>query len=935
MQQHQRRFPGAAEIAMNESQHPASSEAAPGAGEENSGRPALPSPRGPRRFSPRYTLAPLRNVFRSMTPPAEPKLTPMMQQYFEVKRGLPRDTLLLFRLGDFFELFFDDAVAASKLLGITLTKRGDTPMAGIPAHAVDNYVSKLLAAGKKVALCDQAEPAKAGKLVRRQLTRILSPGTTLAANQLEAVRNHYLAALAFDKHGLHAAWLDLSTGEFRVATDPHIANLLPVLTALAPAELLVIEGERERWAAAPHDQVAVHALCAFCRDRLVSELPGYHFDATSGAKTVMDTLGVLNLQGFGLAHSHPGLGPAGALVHYATENLCAKPENLRGLQEYRSTRTLLLDPATLRNLEIFQSTRGTRDGSLLHAINRTATPPGARLLERWLAAPTLELAEIQRRQNLVGELLRQPTRLAELHELLTQVRDIPRILGRLQNRLRNPRELGGVRDTLAQLPPIKAALSAFSAQPSAPAASAPASGSDLQLSTLNSQLHELPHLRQLLASALAAELPNDLADGNYIAPGHDAELDRLRSLTTDNKTWLSDLERAEQERTGIRSLKVRFTSNFGYYIEVTKANLHLVPADYIRRQTTVGGERYVTEALKQKEKEIFHAEENALARELALFNGLVARVLDESIPLQQTADALAELDVLTGWALLAREWDYCLPVLDEGDVLEIAEGRHPVVEQMLRSLDTAAARGAGAGFVPNDTLLACDDAQIALLTGPNMAGKSTYIRQVALITLMAQIGCWTPAKSCRVGLVDRIFSRVGASDDLARGNSTFMVEMNETANILNNATDRSLIILDEIGRGTSTYDGLSIAWAVVEHLHRSAERGPRTLFATHYQELTQLEKHLGRLRNFSVAVKEWNDDIVFVRRVIPGAADRSYGIQVARLAGLPLSVIDRAKTILAKLESDDTAVTLPAAPAAKPKKKISVAPADDAQLNLL
>ncbi len=853
------------------------------------------------------------------------KLTPMMQQYFEVKRGLPKDTLLLFRLGDFFEMFFDDAIVASKLLGLTLTKRQDHPMAGLPSQALDNYVNKLLAHGKKVAICDQAEPAKAGKLVRRQLTRILSPGTTLAANQLDAARNHYLCAVALDKHGLHAAWLDLSTGEFRVATDADIANLLPVLTALDPAELLMIDGERERWQAAPHDQTATHALHAFAATRLVTELPGYHFDTSTGAKTVIDTLGVLNLQGFGLAHSHPALGPAGALVYYATENLCAKPENLRGLQEYRSARTLLLDPATLRNLEIFASSRGARDGSLLSAINRTGTAAGARLLERWLAAPTLDLAEITRRQSLVGELLAQPTRLASLRELLGNVRDIPRILGRLQNRLRNPRELGGIRDTLAQVPTLKTELSSFGA-----------SGSISQLSTLSSQLQELPALRQLLLGALADELPNDLADGNYLRGGYDAELDRLRSLTTNNKTWLSDLERAEQERTGIRSLKVRFTNNFGYYIEITKANLHLVPADYIRRQTTVGGERYVTESLKQKEKEIFHAEENAATRELELFNQLVATVLDDSLALAHTADALAELDVLAGWALLAREWDYCLPTIDEGDILEITEGRHPVVEQMLRSPDTTVARGASAAFVPNDTLLACDDAQIVLLTGPNMAGKSTYIRQIALITLLAQVGCWVPAKACRVGLVDRIFSRVGASDDLARGNSTFMVEMNETANILNNATDRSLIILDEIGRGTSTYDGLSIAWAVVEHLHRAADRGARTLFATHYQELTQLAKHLPRLRNFSVAVKEWNDDIVFVRRVVPGAADRSYGIQVARLAGLPLSVIDRAKTILAKLESDDTDVSLPAVtPQAKPKKKISVTPTDDAQLSLL
>ena len=849
----------------------------------------------------------------------EPKLTPMMQQYFEVKRGLPRDTILLFRLGDFFEMFFDDPVLASRLLGLTLTKRQEHPMAGIPAHACDNYVSKLLAAGKKVAICDQAETAQAGRLVRRQLTRILSPGTMLAANQLDAARNHYLCALTLDAHGLHAAWLDLSTGEFRVATDTHIANLLPVLTALDPAELLVVEGALARWAAAPHEQTELHALHAFCTARLCTELSGYHFETATGAKTVMDTLGVLNLQGFGLVHSHPALGPAGALVFYATENLCAKPENLRGLQEYRSARTLLLDPATLRNLEIFSSIRGTREASLLGAINRTTTATGARLLERWLAAPTLDLGEINRRQSLVGELLGQPSRLAALRESLASVRDIPRILGRLQNRLRNPRELGGIRDTLVQLPALRTELAGFGGQVA---------------TAYQSRLAELPALRELLQRGLANELPNDLADGNYIRAGHDPRLDELRTLTSGNKTWLSDLERAEQERTSIRSLKVRFTNNFGYYIEITKTNLHLVPADYIRRQTTVGGERYVTEALKLKEKEIFHAEENALARELELFNALVAAILDESVALAQTADALAELDVLAGWAVLAREWNYCRPSLDESDALEITEGRHPVVEQMLKAPDVALARGTSQAFVPNDTLLACDDAQIALITGPNMAGKSTYIRQVALITLLAQVGCWVPAKVCRIGLVDRIFSRVGASDDLARGNSTFMVEMNETANILNNATSRSLIILDEIGRGTSTYDGLSIAWAVVEHLHRDAEGGPRTLFATHYQELTQLEQHLPRLRNFSVAVKEWNDDIVFVRRVVPGAADRSYGIQVARLAGLPLSVIDRAKTILSKLESDDASVSVPS-PQARPKKKITVAPPDDSQLNLL
>ncbi len=851
--------------------------------------------------------------------PESEKTTPMMQQYLEVKRGLPRGTMLLFRLGDFFEMFFEDAVDASRLLGLTLTKRQDHPMAGIPYHAVDSYATKLLGAGRKVAICDQQEAARPGKLVRRQLTRILSPGTTIAAGQLEAVRNHYLAAVAIDPRGLHAAWLDLSTGEFKVATDPKVENLLPVLAALAPDELLVAEGEPARWQAAPHGETAVHGLHAFAAGRMCSELPGYHFDPNSGARDVMAALGVLNLNGYGIDAAHPALGPAEALVRYATENLCAKPQNLRGLQEYRSARTLLLDPATLRNLEIFASSRGVRDDSLMAAVDRTSSSAGTRLLERWLAAPTLDLPEIRRRQALVGELSAQPARLAGLRERLARVRDIPRILGRLQNRLRTPRELGGIRDTLRELPEIKAAVASV--------------GPAREVAELGSRLADLPHLDAKLSSALSDELPAALEDGNFIRPGYDAELDRLRELTSGNRTWLSDLEKSEQERTGIRSLKVRFTNNFGYYIEVTKANLHLVPADYVRRQTTVGGERYVTEDLRRKEKEIFHAEENALNRERELFQGLLEAVLGESQALTRTADALAELDVIAGWAVLAREWDYCRPEVDESGVLEVVEGRHPVVEQMLRS---PGARPAGAGpeFVPNDATLSCEETQIALITGPNMAGKSTYIRQVALIALLAHIGCWVPARSCRMGLVDRIFSRVGASDDLARGNSTFMVEMNETANILNNATERSLIILDEIGRGTSTYDGLSIAWAVVEHLHRDPERGPRTLFATHYQELTQLEGHLPRLRNFSVAVKEWNEDIVFVRRVVPGATDRSYGIQVARLEGLPISVIDRAKAILGRLESDEASVTV-SAPQARPKKKITVAPPEDSQMKLL
>ena len=481
---------------------------------------------------------------------------------------------------------------------------------------------------------------------------------------------------------------------------------------------------------------------------------------------------------------------------------------------------------------------------------------------------------------------------------LKGIRDIERILGRLQNRMRNPRELGGISDTLAALPGIAGTLLEFPETP---------------VAAIAARIHDFEPLSELLNRSLADELPGKIDDGGTIRDGYDDELDRIRSLTRDSQQWLTEFELAEQARTGIKNLRIRFNGAFGYFIEVTKANVALVPDDYVRKQTMKNAERYTTDVLKEREREILHAEETSITREEALFNGLIQTILEYADALKETAAAIAEIDVLIGWGALARDWDYCQPQLDHSDQLRIEQGRHPVVEQMLRA-ERLGLAGAHA-FVPNGTSLSssgvdADTPQIALITGPNMAGKSTYIRQIALIVLMAQTGAWVPAKSCQIGLVDRIFSRVGASDELARGNSTFMVEMNETANILNNATPRSLVILDEIGRGTSTYDGLSIAWAVIEHLHPKDAGGPRTLFATHYHELTQLAKTQARLENYSVAVKEWNDEIIFVRQVIKGAADRSYGIQVARLAGLPTTVIDRAKTILERLEADDSSHNL-------------------------
>ncbi|MGJ3243851.1 MAG: DNA mismatch repair protein MutS [Opitutales bacterium] len=835
---------------------------------------------------------------------AQKKLTPMMEQWHAFRAKLPADTLLLFRLGDFYEIFEQDADVGARLLGITLTQRHGMPMAGIPYHAADAYIGKLLKAGRKVAIVDQVETPRAGKLVKRALTRIITPGTTLDQRQLEAGRNHYLLAVSADKKQLSAAWLDLSTGDFALAAVPHTeaAQLLAAFHALDPRELILPESEESVWAKAPALAAFVEGFDALARERPRTPLPDYQFDPEAGARTVFETLGVLSLDGFGIAAGHPGLGAAGALLTYATETLCARPGNITRIREYRTGRTLLLDPATQQNLEVFKTVGGHRGGSLIEAMDGTRTAAGGRLLETWLAAPVLDLEEIARRQDTVGALVDEPATLGDLEAALEQIRDLVRILGRLQNRLRNPRELGAIRDTLEALPGLKERLSA---------------PGDERLLAVRDRIETFDTLCAELRRALNEELPGDLKEGGTIRAGFDAELDRLYGLTKDNKTWLAELEAGEQARTGIKNLKVKYNGAFGYFIEVTRANLKLVPEEYIRKQTMTNAERYTTEALKQKEKEILNAEERAIAREEVLFKRLVEELLENAEPLKQTAQALAELDVFCGWARKAREWDYCKPTVQEGDTLEIGEGRHPVVEQRMREerLGLAGTHS----FVPNDCHLSSGGEQIALITGPNMAGKSTFIRQVALIVLMAQTGAWVPAKSCHVGLVDRIFSRVGASDELARGNSTFMVEMNETANILNNASPRSLIILDEIGRGTSTYDGLSIAWAVVEHLHNRvgqtdpetpAEAGPRTLFATHYHELTQLARSLERLRNYSVAVKEWNDEIVFVRQVIPGAADRSYGIQVARLAGLPAPVIDRAKVLLEKLESDDSSHNL-------------------------
>ena len=761
-----------------------------------------------------------------------------MEQYWEARNSLPSDTLLMFRLGDFYEMFYNDAVEGAKILGITLTKRQDYPMAGVPYHAVDQYLPKLLAAGKKVAICEQDEIPKPGKLVKRSISRILTPGTTLEDNQLDSRKSNFTMAVDIDKsRKLFAAWLDLSTAEFYCAEFDNPNDFFPLFSACDPKEILLPENSAQIWA--QDDSLAAwNAIFRTLVDvRPVTLLHDYRFEPVWGAAQIKETLGVLSLDGFGIPQGSRLTGPAGALIFYATENLRGKPRNIRALRKFSEKKCVLIDPSTQRNLEIFRSSSGAREGSLLSVMDRTQTAAGARLLESYLSAPTIDLDEISRRQNIVWELYSSPRESELLRECLSHVRDIPRILARLQNKLRNPRELSAI-----------------------------------------------------------------------IADGFDAELDRLRGLSGDSLAWLSELESREQQRTGIKNLRIKYNGAFGYFIEVTKSYINLVPPEYIRKQTMTNAERYTTEELKTKEREILSARDLALAREEQLFNEIVSRVLEYAEKLGDAAEILAQIDVFRGWAELSREWDYCKPVISNSDTVAIEDGRHPVVEQMLRRDRIGLAHTES--FVPNDTFISSSSEQIALITGPNMAGKSTYIRQIALIVLMAQTGCFVPARKCEIGVVDRIFSRVGASDELSRGNSTFMVEMNETANILNNATDKSLIILDEIGRGTSTYDGLSIAWAVVEFIHGGGVKGPKTLFATHYHEITKLEETLPRLVNYRVCVKEWNDEIIFVRKIEKGAADRSYGIQVARLAGLPQKVIDRAKAVLSELESEGNSIVV-------------------------
>ena len=732
--------------------------------------------------------------------------------------------------------------------------------------------------GRKVAICDQLEEAQPGKLVNRDVTQILSPGTHFDAHILHAERNNFLAAICSENSKFGLAFVDLTTGDFKVTELTTAEQLQNELVRVRPAEIIVPAEALEELknlatqALTPHD--------------------GWTFERETAFFTLRDHFKTQSLDGFGASELTVGIGAAGAALHYLQQSLRRNTSHIHRLTVYSVSDYMILDAVTQRNLELLESPRPDRKHTLIGCMDRTLTPMGARLLREWLTHPLKNVEQVVGRQSVIASFCENAQILAGFREELHNVRDMERTLARLSVGSGNARDLAALKESLAALPKLKKTLAAVAAVDNRGGAEGPrlASAATTLLATLASQITELPGLVDLIARSIADAPPLALKEGGIIKSGYSAELDELRSASTDGKAWIAALQQREIERTGIASLKVRFNSVFGYYIEVTKANLDKVPSDYIRKQTIAGGERFYTPELKEMEHKILGAEERANALEYELFQQVRAKVEENSLEIQRSATAIAALDVLAGFAELARHQNYCRPTVNDGDVIEIVDGRHPVLEQTLIE----------ERFVPNDTLLDSTENQILIITGPNMAGKSTYIRQVALLVLMAQTGSFIPAARATVGLVDRIFTRVGANDDLARGQSTFMVEMNETANILNNATPKSLIVLDEIGRGTSTFDGLSIAWAVAEHLHNAV--GAKTLFATHYHELTEMAATLPRVKNYNVAVREWHEQVIFLHKILPGSADKSYGIQVARLAGLPKEVLQRAKEVLANLE---------------------------------
>ena len=812
-------------------------------------------------------------------PPA--KITPMMQQYLEIK-AQHQDAILFYRLGDFYEMFFEDAEIASKTLGITLTSRNAkddenrVPLCGIPYHAANTYLAKLIKAGFKVAVCEQVEDPKEAKgVVKREVVRVVTPGLVTDEQLLDDKENRYLAAICTKGKLWGLSLLDLSTGEFLVTERDDLEGLLDELGRMQPSEILLPADSNGE-----PDHAVAEKLRLIVTQSCLTTRPDGDFYPESARQTLLDHFKVANLAGFGCEGLKAGIAAAGSLLAYLQETQKADLSHIEQLTPIELDNVLLMDDSSRRNLELTQTIiGGKREGSLLAALDYTTTPMGARLLRKNILFPLRHVDTINQRLDTVEQLYLDSAVNEKLHELLGRVYDLERLNGRVVLGSGNARDLTALRVSLEQLPLIKEQLAATNGL----------------LAEIRDSLDPLTDLQELLASAIRDDAPITLREGNLIQPGYNAELDELIAILRDGKAMILALEARERERTGIAKLKIGFNRVFGYYFEISKAQIANTPDNYIRKQTLANAERFITPELKEFEDKVTGAHEKRLALEYTLFIEIRARIAAQSSRILRSAALVAQIDFYRCLAEAARKHHYRRPTVTENEEIVISEGRHPVIERSLPA----------GRFVPNDIRLDQTSEEVLIITGPNMAGKSTVLRQTALITLMAQMGSFVPAASAEIGVVDRIFTRVGAMDDLRRAQSTFMVEMNETANILNNATDRSLVILDEIGRGTSTFDGLSIAWAVAEDLVNKNGRGVKTIFATHYHELTDLARTNERVKNFNIAVREWNDTIIFLHKLMPGGTNRSYGIQVAALAGVPARVVARAKELLHNIEKGE------------------------------
>lgn len=806
------------------------------------------------------------------------ELTPMMQKYMETKQEYP-DCILFYRLGDFYEMFFEDAKTASKELEITLTGKNcglkeRAPMCGVPYHAVEGYLNKLVSKGYKVAICEQVEDPKMAKgLVRREVVRIATPGTNLDTQALDETKNNYIMCIVYmeDRYGISIA--DVTTGDYYVTELDTERKLLDEIHKFAPSEIICNEAF---YMTGMDFEDLKHRLGI-----AVYSLEAWYFSDETAKNTLTEHFKVGNIQGLGIKDYECGTIAAGALLRYLYETQKNSLAHMTSLQLYITGKYMIIDSSTRRNLELVETLREKQKrGSLLWVLDKTKTAMGARMLRNFVEQPLINREEIENRLDAIEELNQNAMVREEIREYLNPVYDLERLISRVTYQTANPRDLIAFKSSLAMLPHIKTLLDEFQGS---------------LLKRIQEEMDVLEDICELIERSITEEPPISVRDGGILKEGYHQEVDKLRHAKTEGKTWLMELETKEREKTGIKNLRIKYNKVFGYYLEVTNSYKNMVPDYYTRKQTLANAERYITPELKELEDIILGAEDKLISLEYELYREIRDKIAAEVLRIQKTAKAVAKIDVFASLALVAERNNYCRPAINENGVIDIKSGRHPVVEKMI-SNDM---------FVSNDTYLDNGKKRISIITGPNMAGKSTYMRQTALIVLMAQIGSFVPAESAKIGIADRIFTRVGASDDLASGQSTFMVEMTEVANILRNATSNSLLVLDEIGRGTSTFDGLSIAWAVVEHISNPKLLGAKTLFATHYHELTELEGKLNNVNNYCIAVKEKGDDIVFLRKIVPGGADRSYGIQVAKLAGVPESVIERARVIAEELSAND------------------------------